>query len=302
VYANESKDRQALSEHIKVLTNLNQQVSQETNNLTRALKGGNKVQGNWGEMILERALELSGLKNGVEYEKQVWGIDEDGKGTRPDVVVHLPEGRDVVVDSKVTLVAYEESVSAETDEAREGALDRHCDAVIGHVNDLHSKSYEAHGKVKTLDYVLMFMPIEAAFVAAITRRPSLFEEAYKKRIILVSPSTLLVSLRTIQNMWQSEYHNRNAQEIAEKAAGLYDKFAGFVETLSKVKKAIESAAGECDAAMGQLSTGGGSLARKIEYFRSLGIKPRKSLPSSMLRASGETDDDDPIDAKSPDYP
>jgi DNA recombination protein RmuC len=294
VYVNESKDRQAIFEHIKILTTLNQQVSKEADNLTRALKGESKTQGNWGEMILERALELSGLKKGAEYDTQVCSTGDDGSRQLPDVVVHFPEGRDLVVDSKVTLTAYEASVSAPTDEEREAALARHVEAVHRHIDQLSGKSYETLSRGKSLDYVLLFMPIEAAFVAAICREPGLFENAFRKRVVLVSPSTLLVTLRTIQNMWQSEYQSRNAQEIARRASDLYDKFAGFVETLTDVKKAIDSAAGRCDNAIGQLSTGKGNLVRRIENFKQLGVKPKRALPATMVDAAHESDaPDDP---------
>jgi DNA recombination protein RmuC len=289
VYASESKDRQALSEHIKVLSALNQQVSKETDNLTKALKGESKTQGNWGEMILERALELSGLKKGVEYDTQVCSTVEDGKRQLPDVVVHLPEGRDIVVDSKVTLTAYEASINAENDQARETALAEHLESVHRHIDGLSGKSYEVNGKCKSLDFVLLFMPIESAFVAAIRREPDLFEYAYRKRIILVCPSTLLVTLRTIQNMWQSEYQSRYAQDIAKKAADLYEKFAGFIETLSEVKKSIGIAAESCEKAINQLSTGKGNLIHRIEHFKKLGIKPKKMLPADLVEAAGNTD-------------
>lgn len=289
VYVNESKDRQALSEHIKILTQLNQQVSKDADNLTRALKGENKTQGNWGEMILGRALELSGLTEGIEYETQVSAVDDSGKRLQPDVVVHLPEGRDIVVDSKVSLTAYELFVNSEDEERQNKALDSHLVSVRSHIDELSSKSYDSIQKFKSLDFVLMFMPVEAAFVAAIRKEPGLFEYAYARRIIIVSPSTLLVVLRTIQNMWQSEYQNRNAQEIAKKAADLYDKFAGFVETLSEVKKAIGNASDKCDKAVKLLSTGNGNIVRKIEEFRKMGVKPKKSLAETVVEQPLEDD-------------
>jgi DNA recombination protein RmuC len=291
VYANESKDRQSLAEKIKTLSDLNQQVSKDADNLSKALRGGsgNKTQGNWGEMILVRALELSGLKKGIEYDTQVSGESAEGEKQIPDVVVHLPEGRDVVVDSKVTLEAYRKSVSAETDEEREIALVQNDESVRNHIDLLSAKAYELHSKVKSLDFVLMFMPIESAFVSAIKRDPELFEYAYGKRIILVCPSTLLVTLRTIQNMWQSENQNRHALDIAGRAASLYDKFAGFVETLSEVKSSIANAAQSCDKAMSQLSTGKGNLIHRIENFRTLSVKPKKALPAAIVEAAENTD-------------
>lgn len=284
VYINDTKERQSLFEQIKVLTDLNQQVNKEAQNLTRALKGENKLQGNWGEMILERALELSGLKKGVEFDTQVSLSDNDGKRQIPDVVVHIPGDKDIVIDSKVTLTAYESMVNAEEETLRERFLEAHITSVRNHIDQLSAKSYDSLSELKTLDYVLMFMPIEAAFVAAIRKDPSTFEYAYRKRIIMVSPSTLLVTLRTIQNMWKSEYQNRNSQEIARKAADLYDKFVGFVDTLLEVQSAIGKASEKCNLALNQLSQGRGNIVRRIEEFRKMGVNARKSLPVEMLES------------------
>lgn len=290
VYTSESKDRQALAEHIKILSDLNLKVSRDADNLTRALKGENKTQGNWGEMVLERALELSGLKEGVEFDRQVTERDEEGKRQVPDVVVHLPEQRDIVIDSKVTLVAYERVVAAETDEERDTQLSTHVEAVRTHIKSLSAKSYDTLPGISTLDFVLLFMPIEAAFVAAIRKDPAIFEFAYAKRVILVSPSTLLVTLRTIQNMWRSEYQNRNAQDIASRAAALYDKFVTFTDTLTEVKKAIGTASTKCDGALKLLSEGRGNIVRKIEEFRKLGVTPKKELTRELLEESSVDDD------------
>ncbi len=291
VYTSESKDRQALAEHIKILSDLNLKVSRDADNLTKALKGENKTQGNWGEMVLERALELSGLKEGVEYDRQVTERDEEGNRQVPDVVVHLPEQRDIVIDSKVTLTAYERAVSADTEEERDQALKAHVDSVRTHIKALSGKSYDSLPGISSLDFVLLFMPIEAAFVAAIRKDPEVFEFAYAKRVILVSPATLLVTLRTIQNMWRSEYQNRNAQDIASRAAALYDKFVTFADTLADVKKAIGTASVKCDGALKLLSEGRGNIVRKIEEFRKLGVTPKKLLPGTMLEASDEEEED-----------
>ena len=299
VYASESKDRQTLADKILELTNLNQQVSKNADNLTKALQGGgsgSKTQGNWGEMILARALELSGLKEGAEYQSQVSGESAEGDSLILDVVVHLPEGRDVVVDSKVTLDAYRKFVSAETDGERENALCENDAAVKKHIDGLSAKSYETHSKIRSLDFVLMFMPIEAAFVEAIKRDPGLFEYAFNRHIILVCPSTLLVTLRTIQNMWQSEKQNRNALDIADRAGALYDKFAGFVETLTAVKNSIAAANEKCDQAFSQLKSGRGSIISRVEYFRGI-VKTKKNLPSSLLDAAGDDDGLPEIDNK-----
>lgn len=284
VYTNDTRERQSLFEQIKVLTDLNQQVNKEAQNLTRALKGENKTQGNWGEMILERTLELSGLKKGVEFDTQVSISDNDGNRQIPDVVVHIPGQRDIVIDSKVTLTAYESMVNAEEEILREEFLRAHITSVRNHIDQLSAKSYDSLSELKTLDYVLMFMPLEAAFVAAIRKDPSIFEYAYRKRIIMVSPSTLLVTLRTIENMWKSEYQNRNSQEIARKAADLYDKFAGFVDTLLEVQSAIGKASEKCDLALNQLSQGRGNIVRRVEEFRKMGVNVRKSLPVELLES------------------
>ena len=289
VYVNESKDRHALAEHIKILSDLNNQVSKDTLNLTRALKGENKTQGNWGEMILERVLELSGLTKGSEYDTQVCFTDKEGNRLIPDVIVHLPDRKNIIIDSKVTLVAYENAISAEDDLRRDEALSAHVLSVQNHINQLNTKSYDSLPDINTLDYVLMFMPIEAAFIAAIRKDPSLFEYAFRKRIIIVSPSTLLVTLRTIQNSWQSEYQNRNTQQIVQKAADLYDKFVSFTETLLDVRKAISTASDSCEKAVKQLSTGNGNVVRKIEDFRRMGVAPKKRLPQQLIELENGID-------------
>lgn len=282
VYTTDTKERQTLFEQIKSLADLNHQIGKEAENLARALKGENKTQGNWGEMILERALELSGLKRGVEFDTQVCLTDDEGKRQIPDVVVHLPDSRDIVIDSKATLTAYESMINSDDESSREEYLSAHLLSVRSHIDSLSKKSYDSLGELKTLDYVLMFLPVEAAFVAAIRKDPLLFEYAYRKRIIMVSPSTLLVTLRTIQNMWKSEHQNRNAQEIARKAADLYDKFAGFSDTLLEVKTALNKASEKCDGAISQLTTGRGNIVRRIEEFRKMGVNTKKNIPSELL--------------------
>lgn len=290
VYINESKERHVLAEHIKNLTDLNKLVSKETVNLTNALKGENKTQGNWGELILERALELSGLKNGIEYETQISYKDDDGNKFIPDVVVHLPDNKDIIIDSKVTLLDYERSVNADVDDEREIALCAHVAAVQNHINQLSNKAYDSLSGIKSLDFVLMFMPIEAAFISAIRKDPSLFEYAFRKRIILVSPSTLLVTLKTVQNIWQNEYQNRNTQEIVKKAADLYDKFVGFTESLFEVKKSISSATDSCEKAIKQLTEGKGNITGRIESFRKMGVTPKKQIPVQLLELNGDEAD------------
>ena len=292
VHTNETKDRQALFHQIKALSDLNQQISRDATNLTNALKGGSKTQGSWGEMVLARALELSGLQKGVEYETEVHSDTDEDKAYRPDVVVHLPEGRDVIVDSKVSLTAYEESVAAETDDLRQQAINQHLVSVYRHIDELSEKRYEDLPGVKSLDFVLMFMPIEAAFVAAIRHDPQVFDYAYKNRVIIVCPSTLLVTLRTIQNMWRYENQNKYVEVIVKRATSLYDKFVGFVETLEKVGKAIDAASAQHKAAIGQLATGKGSLVSRVQRFRELHVAGKKELPKALLELADETADAD----------
>ncbi|MEI6306884.1 MAG: DNA recombination protein RmuC, partial [Deltaproteobacteria bacterium] len=222
VYIQEGKDRSALAEQVKHLMALNTQLSGDAHNLTRALKGSTKTQGNWGEMILEKILESSGLRKGLEYDVQESHSREDGSRVQPDVVIHLPEERHIVVDAKVSLVAYEQYVNAEEDSDRDLAIKRHLDSVRSHVKGLSDKNYhDIHG-VKSLDFVLMFIPIEPAFMLAISQENDLWQDAWKKNVLLVSPSTLLFVVRTVAHLWRQEQQNRNAQEIAKRGAELYD--------------------------------------------------------------------------------
>ena len=292
VYTNEAKDRQALFHQIKTLSELNQQVSRDAVNLTNALKVDPKLRGNWGELALTRVLEMSGLEEGREYHRQVATVDTEGDRYFPDVVVHLPESKDVIIDSKVTLVAYEQYSSAETDEQRATALAGHLAMIRARVKELSDKKYDQLEGVRTLDYVLLFVPIEGAFLTAIREDPELFRDAFGKSIILVCPSTLLVTLRTIANIWRFEYQSRNAQTIAKKAADLHDKFATFAETFLDVGKAIDAAAERHKKATRQLAEGPGNLVKKTLEFRALGVKGKKELPAALLELSVETGEDD----------
>ena len=282
VYDNESRDRVSLLAEIGHLKQLNQQIGEEAVNLTHALKGQAKVQGGWGEVILERILEESGLHKGREYEAQ-GGYDNAAGGRRhPDVIVHLPEGRDVVVDSKVSLTAYEKYCSAATDETREKRLREHLLSLRGHIRNLGAKRYENLEGLRSLDFVLLFLPIEGAFWIAIEREPALFNEAFEKNIMLVGPSTLLATLRIIQNIWRHEDRNRNAQLIAKKAGDLFDKFAGFVHSLEDVGDKLDKARGAYETAHRQLTSGKGNLIRRTEELKQLGVKSKKDLPRLLL--------------------
>jgi DNA recombination protein RmuC len=282
VYDKESRDRAALFTQIDHLKDLNQRISKEALNLTRALKGDSKARGNWGEMILERVLESSGLQKGREYELQVCLYDHDGRRFQPDAVIRLPEGKDVIVDAKVSLKAYEASYSAQEPDEKERALKAHLDSLRTHLRGLAAKSYETLQGVRTLDFVLMFIPVEAAFLAAVEKDSALFSEAFEKNIMVVSPSTLLVTLRTIQNIWRYENQNRNALTIAAKAGGLYDKFVGFVQALEEIGVQLEKARNAYRLAYERLVSGRGNLIRRTQELKALGVKAGKQMPPAFL--------------------
>lgn len=283
-YDKESKQRFSLEEKIKELVALNGQISEDANNLTKALKGESKIQGNWGEMILESILEKSGLKKGIEYHTQEFIKDEDGNPIRneenqrmqPDVIIEYPGGRKVVVDSKVSLNAYVRYVEAGTDESRAKAEKEHLTSVKQHIDELSSKSYQDY--IDSVDFVMMFIPNEPAYILAMKLDANLWEYAYKKRILIINPTNLIASLRVVADLWKREAQSRNAQEIAERGALLYDKFAGFVETLQDVGTNIERTQKAYDKAFGQLSEGRGNLLRQAEMLKELGVKPQKELP------------------------
>lgn len=287
VYDKESKDRMALFHEIRNLRNLNQQISEDAVNLTNALKGQSKTQGVWGEMALERLLEESGLHKGREYETQGSFADQDGRQKRPDVIVHLPDNKDVIIDAKVSLTAYEQYCSAADEEKRAQALKLHIASIRTHIKQLSEKNYEDLDGIRTLDFVLMFLPIEGAFIVALDADAKLFNEAFERSIILVCPSTLLATLRTINNIWRYEAQNRNALEIARQAGALYDKFVGFIESLDDIGQKIGKARDAYDKARNQLHTGRGNLVRSTEKLKVLGAKAKKALPVDMLDQAGE---------------
>jgi len=290
VYVQEGKDRTALAEQVRQLMELNRTVSQEANNLTKALKGSNKAQGNWGELVLERVLESAGLRKGEEYDVQESHTLADGRRLQPDVVVHLPEDRHLVIDAKATLIAYEDYANADDDKQREAALKRHLDAVRAHIKGLSDKNYQDLYGLKSLDFVLMFIPIEPAFMLAVTHDRELFMDAWNKNVLLVSPSTLLFVVRTVANLWRQEAQNRNAQDIAKRGADLYDKFAGFVEDMESLGNRLSQAQKDYDGAISKLSTGRGNLIRQAEMLKKLGVKPGKSLPAPMVAQANDAAD------------
>ena len=281
VYTNEGKERHSLLKEVQRLQELNKKIGEDAENLTKALKGDSKAQGTWGEIILERILEESGLRKGIEYDAQGGFRDTDGRLLKPDVVVHLPEGKDIVIDSKVSLVAYEKYVRAEDDEQREKAVREHLISINAHLKGLESKKYDELPGVKSLDFVLLFIPIESAFMLAIEKDSEIFRKAFDKSIMIVSPSTLLVTLRTIQNIWRYEHQNKNALEIAEKAGSLYDKFVGFVADLEKIGEQLDNTRKAYDGAHNKLVSGKGNLVSRAQNLIDLGVKSRKQLPSSV---------------------
>ena len=277
IYSDETKQRTSLSNEIKNLKELNSQISQDAINLTKALKGENKTQGDWGEMILSKVLEQSGLKEGREYSVQGSFTSEEGKRLRPDVVVHLPQGKDIVIDSKVSLTSYIRYTEASTEDEKKLAIKDMMVSLNSHIKDLSSKKYEDLKEVTSLDIVLMFIPIEGAFMLASSNDNKLFNQAFQSNIMIVSPSTLFVSLRTIENIWKVQDQNDNAKLIAKKAADLYDKFEGFVCDMEDLGKSIQKTNQTYDNAFTKLSTGRGNLMRRAEEFKTLGVKPKKSL-------------------------
>lgn len=285
VYVQEGKDRSALAEQVRQLMDLNQSLSQDAKNLTRALKGSSKTQGNWGELVLERVLEASGLRKGEEYDVQESHTREDGSRAQPDVVVHLPEDRHLVVDAKVSLTAYEDFASAEDDADRQTAAKRHLDSVRAHIKGLSEKNYQALYGLKSLDFVLMFVPIEPAFMLAVTNDRDIFMDAWQKNVLLVSPSTLLFVVRTVAHLWRQEAQNRNAQDIAKRGAELYDKLVGFVEDLESLGNRLKQAQHEYDSAHSKLTGGRGNVIRQAEMLKQLGVKPTKTLPPTMIETA-----------------
>jgi len=298
VYVDESKERSMLKQQVESLVGLNQRLSEDARNLTAALRGSAKSQGNWGELILERVLEASGLRKGEEYLVQDSQTNEHGQRFQPDVVIRLPDGRQLVVDSKVSLLAYERLSSAETDAQRDAATREHLASVRTHMKGLSAKAYASlYGT--TLDFVLMFVPIEPAFMTAVTHDAQLFMDAWDKNVLLVSPSTLLFVVRTVAHLWRQEAQNRNAQEIAKRGAELFDRLTAFVEDLDAVGKRLELAQQSFLEAKRKLSTNRGNVIRQAEILRELGVKPSKTLPAAWVETSGDALDTLPSEGDDP---
>nr|WP_318384877.1 DNA recombination protein RmuC [uncultured Enterobacter sp.] len=290
-FGQESRERHTLAHEIRNLQQLNAQMAQEAVNLTKALKGDNKTQGNWGEVVLTRVLEASGLRQGHEYETQV-SIETDTRARmQPDVIVRLPQGKDVVIDAKMTLVAYERYFNAEDEYTRESALQEHIASVRNHIRLLGRKDYQQLPGLRSLDYVLMFIPVEPAFLLALDRQPELITEALKNNIMLVSPTTLLVALRTVANLWRYEHQSRNAQHIAERASRLYDKMRLFVDDMSSIGQGLDKAQDNYRQAMKKLTSGRGNLLAQAEAFRGLGVEVKREINPDLVEQAAAQDEE-----------
>ena len=272
----------ALRQQIIGLRDMNEQMSKETLNLTRALKGDTKMQGNWGELILERVLEKSGLEKGREYYVQQSHVNDEGSRIQPDVVINLPDGKKMIVDSKVSLVAYERYVNEEDDLLKLAHLKEHINSIRRHVDQLSDKNYHDLYKIESPDFVLLFIPMEPAFAIALNDDATLYSKAFERNIVIVTPSTLLATLRTIDSMWTNQKQQENAYEIARQAGALYDKFEGFVSDLTKVGNKMKDAQSEYQNAMGKLIDGRGNIITSIEKLKKMGAKAKKSLPENIL--------------------
>ena len=289
-YISDTKDRAVLFNEISRLKELNQQISQDAVNLTKALTRDSKAQGNWGELVLEKILEESGLSRGREFDIISSGTYDQQQSYQPDVIVHLPDGRDVVIDSKINLVSYQNFRSQEEDERhRQDQLQEHLQTFRRHIRGLREKNFEKMEGVRSLDYVIMFVPVESALLTVIDEDPQLLYDANAQGIMVVSPSNLLLTLRIVKNLWRYEDQNRNAQEIAQRATGIYDKLVGFVESLEGIGKHLDKARAEYEIAHGRLTSGRGSVIRQIESLRVLGVQPKKSFASEVLEDAEEVD-------------
>lgn len=272
----------ALRQQILGLREMNLQMSKETINLTKALKGDSKMQGNWGELVLERVLEKSGLEKGREYEVQQAFTTADGNRVFPDVVINLPDGKKMIVDSKVSLTAYEKYINEEDEELKSNYLKEHVTSIKRHVEQLGNKNYQDLYQIESPDFVLLFIPIEPAFAMALNEDTSLYNKAFEKNIVIVTPATLLATLRTIDSMWTNQKQQENALEIARQAGALYDKFEGFVADLIKIGKKIDESKVEYAGAMNKLVEGKGNLISSVERLKKMGAKAKKALPDTIL--------------------
>ncbi len=282
VHKEDLEGRASLAEQLKQLQRLNHQMSEETQNLTQALKGDSKLQGNWGELILERLLERSGLTEGVEFDREKSFTDESGKRLRPDVILNLPDNKHVIIDSKVSLLHYEQSLNSGNDSQRTAALKQHIQSLKKHIDALANKRYESLDLLNAPDFVLMFIPIEGAYLMAIEADASIFENAFEKRVAVVTPTTLFTSLKTIEQLWRYERQSENTLKLIKRAAEVHDKFVGFVESFEKVGKQLQTAQNTYETTRNQMLSGKGNLVRQAEMLKELAGKTKKELPSHLL--------------------
>ena len=284
VYVKETQERSMLQSEIKAIKEINHQMSNDAKNLTRALKGESKKQGIWGEMILESVLENSGLREGYEYEREASFIHEgDNNRYRPDVIVHLPDTREIIIDAKTSLTAYEQYINSDEEMSKSTFASLHVNSMKKHVDELSAKDYTKLKGVETLDFIFMFVPIESALLMAMEQDPTLFDYAFKKRVVLVGPTTLMVSLRAVENTWKYEHQQKNAQEIAKRAGLLFDKFVGFIESVEKLGKQIATAQKSYDEVFNRLHVGAGSITTQFQKLEKLGAATSKTLPEHIVR-------------------
>lgn len=288
-YAKEASERSTLAEQIRALTELNQQITKEASNLTTALKGQSKAQGDWGELILEQILERSGLVKGTHYFVQKVMQGEDGKSQKPDIIINLPDNKQIIVDSKVSLTAYTEYCKSENVESQRTLLNDHLSSIRKHIKELSEKKYQNIYQLQSVDFVLIFIPLEPAFAIAVKNDINLFNEAYEKNIVIVTASTLIATLRTIANIWRQENQSRNAIEIARKSGSLYDKFVGFLDDMKSIGAKLQDCQKSYDGAMNKLTEGRGNIIRSTEELKTMGAKTTKVLPTALVDKSLESE-------------